>query len=151
MLMPIFAQSGGTFLIQKSVIAGGGGNSAGAAFVLDGTIAEAVAGATSSGGVFQVGGGFWGGGTSAASTASISGRIFASDGVLGLRNAAVLLIDPQGVVRTTTTSSFGFYAFDNVATGSSYTIRVSSRRFRYQPRTVQLSGDLTNLDFVGLE
>ena len=137
--------------MQKSVIASGGGQAAGGAFTLDGTIGQTIAGTTSSGGTFQSGGGFWGGGTSAASTASISGRIFASDGVLGLRNAAVLLIDPQGVVRTTTTSSFGFYAFDNVATGSSYTIRVSSRRFRYQPRTVQLSGDLTNLDFVGLE
>ena len=82
---------------------------------------------------------------------SVSGRVFSSDGMNGLRNASVSITDPQGVRRITTTSSFGYYAFDNVAPGTSYTIAVSSRRFRYQPRTVQLSGDLTNLDFVGLE
>ncbi len=82
---------------------------------------------------------------------SISGRIFASDGATGLRNAAVTLTDSQSVVRTATTSSFGFYAFDNVAPGASFTIRVSSRRFRYQSQTVQASGDLVNVDFVGLE
>ncbi len=82
---------------------------------------------------------------------SISGRIFTSDGATGLRNAGVTLTDSLGVVRTATTSSFGFYAFDNVTPGAAYTIRVSSRRFRYQSQTVQPSGDLANIDFVGLE
>ena len=151
MLMPIFAQSGGTFLMQKSVIAGGGGNSAGAAFVLDGTIAESVAGATSSGGTFQLGGGFWGGSAAPAANVTISGRVFASDGLTGLRNASVTLTDSQGVVRTATTSSFGFYSFDNVAPGFAYTMRISSRRFRYQSQTVVPTGDLANVDFIGLE
>jgi hypothetical protein len=57
------AQSGGTFVIQKSVIAGGGGRSTGDVFLLDGTIAESLAGATSTGGNFSLGSGFWGGGT----------------------------------------------------------------------------------------
>ena len=83
--------------------------------------------------------------------ASVSGRVFTSDGITGLRNASVTITDPQGVVRTVTTSSFGFYSFDNVATGPTYTIRILSRRFRYQSRVVQVGGDLTNVDFVGLE
>ena len=46
MLMPVFAQSGGTFVIQKSVIAGGGGQSSGNVFILNGTMGETVSGRT---------------------------------------------------------------------------------------------------------
>ncbi|MFN0277278.1 MAG: hypothetical protein ACKVRN_01620, partial [Pyrinomonadaceae bacterium] len=53
------AQSGGTFLIEKNVIAGGGGSAAGGVFALDGTIGQSVAGTSSSGGVFSVDSGFW--------------------------------------------------------------------------------------------
>ncbi|MEP6945215.1 MAG: hypothetical protein ABJA02_04805, partial [Acidobacteriota bacterium] len=60
------AQSGGTFQIEKSVIAGGGGNSVGGAFAVDGTIGQTVAGMTSTGGAFSLAGGFWGGTASAA-------------------------------------------------------------------------------------
>ncbi|MGQ0541596.1 MAG: hypothetical protein ACT4O9_07080, partial [Blastocatellia bacterium] len=41
------AQTGGTFTITKSVIAGGGGRTAGGAFTVDGTIGQSVAGTTS--------------------------------------------------------------------------------------------------------
>lgn len=152
MLIPVFAQSGGAFVIQKSVIAGGGARSASGTFMLDGTLGQSVAGTTSSGGAFQLGGGFWGGDTTAtAANVTISGRVFTSDGLTGLRNASVTLTDPTGVVRTATTSSFGFYSFDNVAPGFAYTMRISSRRFRYQSQTVVPTGDLANVDFIGLE
>lgn len=53
------AQSGGTFQIQKSVIAGGGGRSSASIFVTEGTVAEALAGLRSEGGTFSVTSGFW--------------------------------------------------------------------------------------------
>ncbi|MGQ0542053.1 MAG: hypothetical protein ACT4O9_09425, partial [Blastocatellia bacterium] len=43
----VSAQTGGTFTITKSVIAGGGGRTAGGAFTVDGTIGQSVAGTTS--------------------------------------------------------------------------------------------------------
>ena len=82
--------------------------------------------------------------------ATVSGRVTTPDG-RGLRNAAVKIIDQNNLVRTVTTSSFGFYSFDNVATGQSYTMRISSRLYRFTPRVVQVTGDLTDVDFVGLE
>ena len=150
---PIFSlsQSGGIFVMQKSVIASGGSQSAGGAFTLDSTIGESFAGTSSSGGTFGLTSGFWGGTASPAANVTISGRVFASDGMTGLRNAGVRLTDSNGIVRTVTTSSFGFYAFDNVAPGFSYTIRIVSRRFRFQPQTVTPSTDLTGVDFTGLE
>ena len=82
---------------------------------------------------------------------TVGGRVFSSDGVTGLRNAIVTMVDPQAGVRATTTSSFGFYSFDNVIAGGSYTLRVASRRFRFQPQTVTPSGDLSDVNFTGLE
>ena len=84
------------------------------------------------------------------SAVSISGRVTTPTG-LGLRNAIVSLIDPLGIRRTSTTSSFGIYSFDNVATGQTYTISVSSKRYRFAARIETINGALSNLDFVGLE
>jgi hypothetical protein len=55
----VLAQSGGTFNIEKSVIAGGGGQSSGGTFDLTATIGQPLAGTTSSGGTFTVNSGFW--------------------------------------------------------------------------------------------
>lgn len=83
--------------------------------------------------------------------ATLSGQIFTSDGTRGLRNAIVSLTDANGIVQTATTSSFGFYSFGNVAVGGTYTIRVSSRLFRFAARTVTVNGDLTDINLVGQE
>ncbi len=82
--------------------------------------------------------------------ASISGRVTSPNGS-GLRNAAVSLTDGQGVIRTVITSSLGFYSFDTVKVDSSYTIAVSSKRYRFAARSLQMNTDLTNIDFVGVE
>lgn len=82
--------------------------------------------------------------------ASVSGRVLIPGGG-GLRNAVVSLTDSQAVTRSVTTSSFGFYTFSNVPTGASYTLRVVSRRFRFQAQTIQVNGDVTGVDFAGSE
>ena len=81
---------------------------------------------------------------------AVSGRVLTSDG-RGLRNATVSITDSNGAVRTATTSSFGLYSFDNVAPFGSYTLRVSSRLYRFAPQTVLVTDNLTLPDFVGLE
>ena len=83
-------------------------------------------------------------------SATVDGRVLTSDG-RGLRNATVSIVDSHGVSRTATTSSFGLFSFDNVATGDTYTVRILSRLYRYIPQTMQVNGNLTLQDFVGLE
>jgi hypothetical protein len=61
------------------------------------------------------------------------------------------MTDANGVVRTATTSSFGFYRFEGVTVGESYVMGVSSRNYRFTPRVVQVFDSLTDIDFVGLE
>jgi len=81
---------------------------------------------------------------------TISGRVTTPSG-LGLRNAIVSLIDPDGTRRSAVTSSFGIYSFENVVTGQTYTLSVASKRYRFSPRMDPINGAVSNLDFVGLE
>ena len=80
----------------------------------------------------------------------VSGRVLTPDG-RGLRNARVTITDQNGVSRTVTTSSFGYYRFDEVETGQTYTVSVGSRSYRFASRTLQVFDNLSDVDFVGLE
>lgn len=81
---------------------------------------------------------------------SVSGRVTTSGG-LGLRNAVVMLTDTQGNTRKVSTSSLGFYEFDGIPAAGVYTLVVSSRRYRFDSKSLQLSENLGNVDFIGLE
>lgn len=80
----------------------------------------------------------------------VSGRVLTPDG-RGLRNATVTIIDSEGTRRSATTSSFGYYSFEDVEVGQSYVIGVSSRRYRFASRLVNVFDTLTGVDFVGQE
>jgi hypothetical protein len=87
-------------------------------------------------------------GQTTGAPATISGRVFGPDG-RGLRNVQVTLSGTDGT-RIVTTNSAGFYTIDAVTSGQSYVLRVISRRYSFpQPRTVQVSNSLTNVDFTG--
>lgn len=88
--------------------------------------------------------------TPTPSTATISGRVTTPFGQ-GLRNAVVSMIDAQGLRRTATTSSFGIYSFENVLIAPGYTLTVTSKRFRFAPKTMDITGTLSDIDFVGSE
>lgn len=85
-----------------------------------------------------------------ASEVVIAGRV-TTPGGQGLSNAIVILTGTNGIRMTTTTSSFGLYTFSNVPIDETYTASVASRRYRFAARTITASGDLTDVDFVGLE
>ena len=81
---------------------------------------------------------------------SVSGHVTTPDG-RGLRNATVAITDTAGLTRTVTTGSFGFFTIDSVRSGEIYVIAVSSKRYRFAARTIQVIENLTGVDFVGLE
>ena len=82
--------------------------------------------------------------------AEITGRVFTPQG-RGLRNAVVAIRDRSGITSTATTSSFGFYGFSGIETGTSYTVSVQSRFFRFVTIDLPVSGNISDLDFYGLE
>lgn len=144
------AQSGGQFVMETSVIAGGGGRSTGGAYSLLGTIGQAASGVSSAGGPYALNGGFWGVGGVETSLITVSGQVFTAGG-LGLRNAIVSLTDQFGVRRNVMTSTLGFYSFADVEAGKTYTLSVSSKRYRFQSQSISSGSDLNNVNFVGLE
>jgi len=81
---------------------------------------------------------------------TISGSVLTPD-LRGLRGAVVTLTDSHQVKRTVTTNSFGAYSFDNVATGDTYTVAVTSKLYRFSSQTFPLNDNVANMNFVGQE
>jgi hypothetical protein len=85
-----------------------------------------------------------------ASSVSVGGRVTRSNGE-GVSNALVSLAGTgNGERRAARTNPFGYYQFDNVETGN-YTIAVISRLYTFTPQTIQVNGNLSNVNFVANE
>jgi hypothetical protein len=81
---------------------------------------------------------------------TVAGRVLTSNG-LGLRNATVTLVDPVGNSWVTSTSTLGFYSFQDVPTNQQYNMSVRSKRYRFEEKIVNVNAGITDLDFIGLE
>lgn len=86
----------------------------------------------------------------AGSPITAQGRVVTSNN-RGLSGADVSIVDADGVVRSTLTSSAGYFSFGDLPGGRTYTVRISSKRYRFSPRTMVLSDNTTFEDFVGVE
>jgi Calx-beta domain/Cohesin domain/Carboxypeptidase regulatory-like domain len=84
---------------------------------------------------------------------TVSGRILSPEGI-GVRNVQVRLSE-GGLggrpVQTVTTSSFGVFTFNNVPGPFQYVVSVSSKRYRFAPRTITANNNLTDIDMIGLQ
>ncbi len=87
---------------------------------------------------------------STAAGVEVSGRVLTPDG-RGLRNATVIITDSEGNRRTAVTSSFGFFRFYDVEVGSTLIMGVSSNRYRFTPRVVQVFDTLSDVDLIAQE
>ncbi len=83
------------------------------------------------------------------STLTLSGRVLTPDGG-GLRNAQVVLIGHDGVRRTVPTSSMGYYSFEGLS-NETYRVSVTSRRYRFTERNVELNSSLADVNFIGID
>lgn len=151
----IQAQTGGGYDISRNVIATGGGQqSAGAGYTVDGTIGQPLAGTLSGGGNFSVRGGFWSFGQLAPTAApvSLSGRVFSGKGLGIIRRVQIRLLDTMtGIERTTQTNQRGFYRFDELEVNRFYIVRAESRNFVFIPDSyfLALTEDREDLNFTG--
>ena len=132
-------QSGGSFTIEKSVIANGGGSSSVITnvFLIEGTVGQNIAGTQSTSGEFSVHGGFWTPASFAptAATVRVRGRVERSSGI-GMGNAVLILTDVStGSARMARTSPFGYFSFDDVPVGAFYILTVSHRSYTFVPNS----------------
>lgn len=83
----------------------------------------------------------------AAAFVTAGGRITSATGQ-GLGNLVVTMTDSGGISRSTLSSPFGYYSFDQVLDGGTYTFAVKTRRYTFTPQTLQISGNNQSVDFV---
>ena len=87
-------------------------------------------------------------GTTAAA-AAVGGRVTTRSG-RGLSNVTITMTDINGSVRTARTTAFGYYRFNDVAAGETYTFTAHGKRIKFsQPtRLLTILGDTDNINFV---
>lgn len=82
-----------------------------------------------------------------AASVSVSGRVLTPDG-RALSNAIVQLTDGSGNVRSSISSPFGYYRFEDVEAGSTYILGVASKRYGFAPRVVHVLDEIIDLDLI---
>jgi hypothetical protein len=140
--LAVFAQTGGTYKIEQSVIAGGGGtssSSSGNIFSVTGTTGQSAAGVLSSGGTFSLEGGFWTAAANGGVGITISGQILFNSAPL--QNVVVSL---TGSSTQSTTDSSGNFLFTNLASGGSYTVVPAFSNYAFTPPSYTFTNATTN-------
>lgn len=82
-----------------------------------------------------------------AAGVSISGRVMAPNSG-AISRARVTVTDLSGQSRTVTTNTFGYYTIDGLSAGQTYTITVGAKSYNFAPRVVDVSDNVTDLDFI---
>lgn len=149
--IPTAAQNGGQFTITQSVIANGGGNSAGGNFVVTGTTAQTTVGVNPASGNFAISGGFWQPllAPPTAAMVSVGGRVTTANG-FGIANVRVTMTNQTGESATALTNSFGNFSFAQVQSGEIYVLTVSSRRYQFSVPTqiLSVSDNIKDIIFI---
>lgn len=139
-------QSGGEFYIKRSVIASGETVSGGS-FGVQSAIGQPVSGNVS-GGQFAIAGGFVEPSLQpTAAAVAISGRVTTREGN-GIGNVLVQITDLAGSTWIARTGPFGYFRFEEVAVGQTYTVEVSSKRFSFASQSVTIYDEIHDLIFV---
>ncbi|HEY8561659.1 MAG TPA: hypothetical protein VIL74_14885, partial [Pyrinomonadaceae bacterium] len=101
--------SGGAYVLEKTVAAGGGNVKQAGAVSEAGTTGQTIAGAKSTGGQFALHSGFWTPDDFAPTAAHVvlGGRILTAAG-LGIRNAQITITFPTGETRAAKSTAFGY-------------------------------------------
>lgn len=77
---------------------------------------------------------------------TVSGRVTAADGQVIIK-ANVSITDSNGNTRGALTNPFGYYTFDNVAAGGTYTLIVVKKGYEFTPQTLQINDNMI-IDFT---
>lgn len=83
-----------------------------------------------------------------AANVSVGGRVLTNEGA-GISRVSVTLTNSAGVSRSVTTNTFGYYNFDEVASGETYILTVNNKKYFFadSPRVVNVQNDLKDVDF----
>lgn len=80
-----------------------------------------------------------------AANVSVGGRVMAEG--RGVVRATVTLTDANGVLRSVQTNAFGYYRFDDIAVGQTYTIGARHKQFTFSPQIIAVNDELSEVNF----
>ncbi|MEZ5426154.1 MAG: carboxypeptidase regulatory-like domain-containing protein [Pyrinomonadaceae bacterium] len=84
-----------------------------------------------------------------AASATVKGRIFSTNGS-GVNGAIVTFTNSLGEIRSARTNSFGYYNFEDVPVGETYTFNVRHKAYQFTPQAVTINQDVKDLDFTAV-
>ena len=147
---PVASQSGGPYAITQSVIANGGGSSDGGSYSITGTTAQNIAGVQSSNSSIEIRGGFWQFFlTPTAASVSVMGRVVDSAG-RPISGVSVSIEGAVGIPRSTRTTTFGYFTFNDIEVGRTYLLSASHRRYSFVPTAIVLTDTVADIEIVAL-
>ncbi len=84
-----------------------------------------------------------------AANVSISGKVANAKGS-GIANVRISLTDANGNVRSAVSNTFGFYKFEGVTVGATYTLFANSRRYQVEnpTRVLSINEERNDIDFA---
>lgn len=145
--------SGGGYILNRSAIANSGGQSTDPvnnAYRINGTAGQVAAGYGLTGPRYGIISGFWNVvQVPTAAGASITGRVVTLRGA-GLRNVVVTIEGGSLTApRTTLSTTFGYFNFEDLEPGHLYVVTVNSKRYGFATptQTIPVFGNVTELLF----
>jgi len=84
--------------------------------------------------------------TPTAATVTVTGRVITAQG-RGIRNVVVTITDSSGNTRRATTTTFGYYRFDNVAAGFNLYFRGEIKTFQFLCAGFNTNGRFRRAEF----
>ncbi len=85
-----------------------------------------------------------------AAGVSVKGQVVTAS-MKGLADARLTLTDGNGQSRTITSNSFGYFTFEDVQPGQSYTLQITSRRYRFNSMVLTVDNSLDGLNIIAIE
>ena len=85
-----------------------------------------------------------------AAQVSISGRVMTASGN-GIARTQVILVRSNGQIYSAVTNSFGYYMFNEVSVGETYTLSANHREYQFNSRLLEVNEDIADANIIALE
>ncbi len=79
-----------------------------------------------------------------AANVMISGRVTTSEGQ-GINGAVLSISDGKGVIQVIRANNFGYFNFNDILSGQTYTINTDSKGYTFDPLEVMVNNDISGL------
>lgn len=81
-----------------------------------------------------------------AASATVSGRV--TNGKSGVPNAQVYISGQNGMLKTVTTNSLGYFSFDEIQVGQTYIVSATAKSYQFNSRVVNVMEEISDLELV---